>query len=38
MLYDPKHEKNIKTHKYDSKVLSRLKRIKQALFLKKEKK
>ncbi|REE83049.1 acetyltransferase (GNAT) family protein [Lutibacter oceani] len=38
MLYDPKHEKNIKSHKYDSKVLSRLKRIKQALFLKKEKK
>jgi GNAT superfamily N-acetyltransferase len=37
MLYDPKHEKNIKTHKYDSKVLSRLKRIKQALFLKKSK-
>jgi len=38
MLYDPKHEKNIKTHKYNSKVLSRLKNIKQALFLKKNKK
>jgi len=38
MLYDPKHEKNVKTHKYNSKVLSRLKRIKQALFLKKNKK
>jgi len=36
MLYDPKHEKNIKTHKYNSKVLSRLKNIKQALFLKKK--
>ena len=38
MLYDPKHEKKIKTHKYNSKVLSRLKRIKQALFLKKNNK
>jgi N-acetylglutamate synthase-like GNAT family acetyltransferase len=38
MLYDPKHEKNIKEHKYNSRVLSRLKRIKQALFLKKNKK
>jgi len=38
MLYDPKHEKNIKEHKYNSSVLSRLKRIKQALFLKKNKK
>lgn len=38
MLYDPKHKKNVKGHKYDSKVLSRLKKIKQALFLKKEKK
>jgi len=37
MLYDPKHEKNIKEHKYNSKALSRLKRIKQALFLKKKK-
>lgn len=36
MLYDPTHEKNIKQHEYDSKVLSRLKRIKQALFLKKK--
>ncbi|WP_372745431.1 GNAT family N-acetyltransferase [Lutibacter sp.] len=38
MLYDPKHEKNVKKHEYNSKVLSRLKKIKQALFLKKEKK
>lgn len=38
MLYDPNHDKNIKEHKYNSKVLSRLKRIKQALFLKKIKK
>ena len=37
MLYDPKHEKNIKEHEYNSKTLSRLKRIKQALFLKKKK-
>ncbi len=37
MLYDPNHEKNIKQHDYNSKVLSRLKRIKQALFLKKNK-
>lgn len=38
MLYDPKHDKNVKEHKYNSKVLSRLKKIKQALFLKKKKK
>lgn len=38
MLYDPKHDKNIKEHKYNSKTLSRLKKIKQALFLKKNKK
>ena len=38
MLYDPNHDKNIKEHKYNSKVLSRLKKIKQALFLKKNKK
>lgn len=38
MLYDPNHDKNIKEHLYNSKVLSRLKRIKQALFLKKNKK
>ncbi|MDV7186993.1 GNAT family N-acetyltransferase [Lutibacter sp. TH_r2] len=38
MLYDPKHDKNVKEHKYNSKVLSRLKKIKQALFLKKNKK
>ena len=35
MLFDPKHKDNIKEHPYDSKTLSRLKRIKQALFLKK---
>ncbi|MDP3313335.1 GNAT family N-acetyltransferase [Lutibacter sp.] len=35
MLYDPKHEKNIKQHGYNLKVLSRLKKIKQSLFLKK---
>lgn len=35
MLYDPKHEDNIKEHPYDSKALGRLKRIKQTLFLKK---
>jgi len=38
MLYDPNHEKNIKQHSYNSKTLSRLKRIKQTLFLKKNKK
>lgn len=38
MLYDPKDQKNKKHHKFDLKVLSRLKRIKQTLFLKKEKK
>ena len=37
MLFDPKHKKVVKEHKYDSKVLSRLKKIKQALFLKKKK-
>lgn len=37
MLYDPKQEKNIKEHEYNPKSLSRLKRIKQALFLKKKK-
>ena len=35
MLYDPKHKQAIKEHDFDSKVLSRLKRIKQSLFLKK---
>ena len=38
MLYDPQHKKNNKKHKYNSKTLSRLKKIKQALFLKKNKK
>jgi len=38
MLYDPNHKKNTKDHKYNSKTLSRLKKIKQALFLKKKKK
>lgn len=37
MLYSPKNKTNIKKHKYNSKVLSRLKKIKQALFLKKKK-
>lgn len=37
MLFDPKQKKNEKDHKYNSKTLSRLKRIKQALFLKKNK-
>lgn len=37
MLYDPSHKKETREHKYDSKVLSRLKSIKQALFLKKKK-
>ncbi|WP_111709691.1 GNAT family N-acetyltransferase [Lutibacter citreus] len=36
MLYDPKHVKLVKEHKYNSKTLNRLKRIKQALFLKKK--
>ncbi len=35
MLYDPNHDKKIKQHSYNSRTLSRLKRIKQALFLKK---
>ncbi|NOR28345.1 MAG: GNAT family N-acetyltransferase [Lutibacter sp.] len=38
MLYDPNYDKKVKEHPYNSKVLSRLKRIKQALFLKKNKK
>ncbi|NLP57392.1 GNAT family N-acetyltransferase [Lutibacter sp. B1] len=38
MLYDPKNRKKIKKHEYNSKVLSRLKGIKQALFLKKNNK
>jgi hypothetical protein len=38
MLYDPDHEKKIKQHSYNSTTLSRLKRIKQSLFLKKNKK
>jgi GNAT superfamily N-acetyltransferase len=37
MLYNPKHGKKVKEYKYNLKVLSRLKRIKQALFLKKKK-
>jgi len=37
MLFDPKLKKIEKEHKYNSKVLSRLKKIKQALFLKKKK-
>lgn len=35
MLYNPKHDENIKDHTYNSKTLSRLKRIKQVLLLKK---
>jgi hypothetical protein len=35
MLYDPAHTKEIKDHGFDTKVLNRLKRIKQSLFLKK---
>jgi hypothetical protein len=35
MLYNPKHDENIKEHAYNSKTLSRLKKIKQVLFLKK---
>lgn len=38
MLYDPNHNKKVKEHPYNSKVLSRLKKIKQALFLKKYRK
>ena len=37
MLYNPKNKNIVKKRKYDSKVLSRLKKIKQALFLKKKK-
>lgn len=35
MLYNPKQDENIKEHAYNSKTLSRLKRIKQVLLLKK---
>jgi len=38
MLYDPNHDNKVKEHPYNSKVLSRLKKIKQTLFLKKNKK
>ncbi len=38
MLYDPKHEKNTKVSPAKFKVLNRLKKIKQALFLKKKNK
>ena len=38
MLYDPKHENKVKDHPYDKKALSRLKRIKQSLFLKNKRK
>ena len=37
MLYDPNHNKTKKDHPYNSKVLGRLKQIKQSLFLKKNK-
>ena len=36
MLYNSKHDEKIKDHAYNSKALSRLKRIKQVLFLKKK--
>ena len=35
MLYNPKPDESIKDHAYNSKVLGRLKKIKQVLFLKK---
>ena len=35
MLYNPNKDENIKDHAYNSKTLSRLKKIKQVLFLKK---
>jgi len=35
MMYDPENEKKIKDHPFDRKVLGRLKRIKQSLFIKK---
>ena len=38
MLYDAKHKDDSKEHPYNSKTLSRLKRIKQALFLKRNNK
>ncbi len=38
MLYNPNHKDKIKKHPYDKKILSRLKRIKQSLFLKKNNK
>jgi GNAT superfamily N-acetyltransferase len=34
MLYDPQHLEDIKSHPFNTKTLSRLKRIKQSLFLK----
>ena len=36
MLYNPSHNKKIDAHKYSTKVLKRLKNIKQTLFLKKK--
>jgi hypothetical protein len=36
MLFDPTNSKKVKWHEYDSKVLSRLKKIKEALLLKKK--
>lgn len=36
MMYDPENEKKIKDHPFDRKVLGRLKRIKQSLFIKKK--
>jgi hypothetical protein len=37
MMYDSENEKKIKDHPFDRKVLGRLKRIKQALFINKKK-
>ena len=37
MMYDSKHDKNKQKHPYNSRTLGRLKKIKQALFLKKKK-
>jgi len=38
MMYDSNHEQKIKDHPFDTKTLSRLKRIKQSLFLKNKRK
>jgi len=38
MLFDPQHQDEVKEHPFNKRALSRLKRIKQSLFLKKDKK